>query len=365
MKFRSASPRRLVWIVNHRTLMPAEVPILRGLGWEVFVPKLIPDHDPNFRSASITYEYDSSLTIGPQALEVLNRHAFYTQRWSPTVVQLMNENFQAVVISISGYLAPLCESARHFSGTVVARVFGRENPFRYSDLFRTMNRPELLKDLAALGGRFVFAQGYDNIAEIEDEPLRSRSHTITVPLPAWVFKRQDTWTGTGSRALLLCPAATDGGYYQAIYRRDKRDFGDLPHAIFGRQVGPIDDPAVLPYQTDDALLALYAAAPVFLYPSVEPRHIHYSPLEAMVVGTPVLYHKGTLTDLLAGKGEQPGRCESVGEMREKAKQLLAGDRDLAQAIRAAQPRILDSFSPELATDQWRLLDTGRERRAAA
>jgi glycosyltransferase involved in cell wall biosynthesis len=365
MKFQSASPRRLAWIVNHRTLMPAEVPILRSLGWEVFVPKIIPDHDPSFRSASITYEYDKSLTLGPQALEVLNRHAFYTRQWSPTLAQLMNENFQAVVISISGYLTPLCESARHFSGTVVARVFGRERPFRYSDLFTSMNRPELLKDLAALGDRFAFGQGYDNIAEIEDEPMRSRAHTITVPLPGWVFNRQDSWTGKGSHALLLCPAVADGGYYQAIYRRDKRDFGDLPHLIFGRQLGPVNDPAVLPYQTDEALLSLYAAAPVFLYPSVEPRHIHYSPLEAMVVGTPVLYHQGTLTDLLGGDGEQPGRCASVSEMREKAKRLLAGDRALAESIRAAQPRILDSFAPELATHQWRwLLDTGQRRAAA-
>ncbi len=35
-----------LWIVNHQTLMAAEVPILRSLGWEVFVPKLTPHDRP-------------------------------------------------------------------------------------------------------------------------------------------------------------------------------------------------------------------------------------------------------------------------------------------------------------------------------
>jgi hypothetical protein len=353
MRFHTPKQRRLAWIVNHRTLMPAEVPILRSLGWEVFIPKVLPGHDVSFRSAAVTYEYDSSLTISPRALDVLNRHAFYTREWSPTVAQIMNESFGAVVTSVSGYLAPLSESARCFSGTVVARAFGREVGFRYSDLFVAMNRPDLVKDLAALGDRFVFGQGYDNVAEIEEEPMPSRAHTITVPLPGWVFQREGTWTGAGSHVLLLCPSVTDGGYYQAVYQRDKRDFGHLPHLIFGRQLGPVADPAVLPYLTDEELLALYAAAPVFLYPSVEPRHIHYSPLEAMVVGAPVLYREGSLTDLLAGKAEQPGRCEGVAEMQAKAQRLLNGDRTLADHIRAVQSRILDSFSADLAADQWR------------
>jgi glycosyltransferase involved in cell wall biosynthesis len=271
----------------------------------------------------------------------------------------MNESFQVIVTSFSGYISPLAEAARKFSGIVVARVFGREHPVRYSDIPACTNRPGLLSDLAALGDRFVFGQGYDNLAEIEEEPMRSRGHTLTVPLPAYVFGRHGGWTGGGSHILLLCPAATDGGYYQAVYSRDKKDFGDLPHLIFGRQIGPVSDPAVLPYQTDDALLDLYAAAPVFVYPSVEPRHVHYSPLEAMVVGTPVLYRRGALIDTLAGAGYQPGRCEDVTEMRGKAKRLLHGDRVLADAIRAAQPPILDSFAADLASEQWRRMFSKR------
>jgi hypothetical protein len=53
--------RRILWIVNHKTLMSGEVPLLRSLGFEVFVPKILPAHDRNLRSAGVTYDYDAAL----------------------------------------------------------------------------------------------------------------------------------------------------------------------------------------------------------------------------------------------------------------------------------------------------------------
>ena len=63
---KTPSKRRLLWIVNHQTLMAAEVPILRSLGWEVFIPKLVPD-DVSYRSAGVSSEWDASLTLPPTA----------------------------------------------------------------------------------------------------------------------------------------------------------------------------------------------------------------------------------------------------------------------------------------------------------
>ncbi len=58
----TTTTKRLLWIVNHQTLMAAEVPILRSLGWEVFVPKLTPN-DPSYRSAGFSHEYDRALAL--------------------------------------------------------------------------------------------------------------------------------------------------------------------------------------------------------------------------------------------------------------------------------------------------------------
>src|ERR1700726_4866441 len=107
----SSAPRRLLWVVNHRTLMPAEVPILRSLGWEVFVPKVIPDHDPGYRSAAITYEYDAALALPEPALRVLNRHNFYEAGWSPTVEEIVNRYFTVIIAHLSYYTTVTSEAA--------------------------------------------------------------------------------------------------------------------------------------------------------------------------------------------------------------------------------------------------------------
>ena len=344
------TPQRLLWIVNHETLMGAEVPILRSLGYEVFIPKLVPD-DPQYRSSAVSYEYDAGLRLAPATLAVLNRHRFYERPWPPTVASIVNDHFEVLVTTVSHYTTPLSEAARKFHGMVVARVFGREHPSTYSALPAHTRRPDLLAEIRAIGDRFVFAQGYDNLAEIEDEPLRGRSHTVTVPLPHAIYEHAGTWRGAGGAAILLCPAINDGSYYTAVYRGIKQSFGDLPHRIFGRQFGVITDPAVLPYLNDEELIELYAAAPVMVYPSSEPRHVHYSPLEAMIVGTPVVYLRGTLLDRIAGE-PLPGACADDAEMRAKAGRLIAGDPALADQIKASQARILEHFTVDLARRQW-------------
>ncbi|KRR19228.1 hypothetical protein CQ13_34300 [Bradyrhizobium retamae] len=44
--------KRLLWIVNPKSLMEAEVPILRSLGWGVFIPKVL-RADSGFRSGRV------------------------------------------------------------------------------------------------------------------------------------------------------------------------------------------------------------------------------------------------------------------------------------------------------------------------
>jgi hypothetical protein len=343
--------RRILWIVNHKTLMSGEVPLLRSLGFEVFVPKIVPAHDRGFRSAGVTQEYDAALDIAPGALRVLNDQNFFEQCWAPTVTQIINQYFDVVVCHFTYYTTPIREAALKFQGLLIARAFGRESPLTYGEFREWVPHPTLLEDIGSLGRRFIFAQAYDNLAEIEELPLRSRAHTITVPLPEFALAHANTWTGTGNKALFLCPAIADGGYYKRVYLAIKRDFGDLPHVIFGSQTGRVRDPAVLPFVSDDALVELYRSTPVFVYSSAEPRHLHYSPLEAMVVGTPVLYLEGGLIDRLAG-ARLPGACADVSEMKVKARRLVEGDRALAEAIRSDQGRVLETFAPEVVKRQW-------------
>jgi hypothetical protein len=341
---------RLIWVVNHKTLLSAEVPILRSLGYSIFIPKIVPN-DLAHRSAAVEYSYDADLKIPDRALGILNHHRFYERKWSATLTLILNRYFDILVAATSAYISPISEGVQKFNGGVVARAFGRENPERFTSFFERSGDATLLDRVKAMGNRFIFGQGFDNLSEIEDFRLADRARRVTVAVPEFVWKRRGSWRGGEKKVLLLCPSIRDSSYYGRIYSDLKATFGTLPHAIFGRQNIPPDDPLVLPYMTDDELLDLYGRAAVFAYPSIEPRHIHYSPIEAMIVGTPVLYRSGGMLDHLAGR-YLPGCCDSNEEMLDKARQLLCEDIKLRGAIRQSQERIIEKFSTDLVRVEW-------------
>jgi glycosyltransferase involved in cell wall biosynthesis len=143
----------------------------------------------------------------------------------------------------------------------------------------------------------------------------------------------------------------DSPYYAKVYEMIHRDFGKLPLKIFGRQNLAPDDPRVLSYMSDEELIRLYQHSRVMVYPSEEPRHLHYTPLEAIMIGTPVLYRQGGLMERLAGR-ELPGQCKDNREMCEKASRLLDGDDILSEAIRSTQTGILRKLSDSAVLEKW-------------
>ncbi|WP_342131818.1 hypothetical protein [Hydrogenophaga sp. OTU3427] len=338
--------RRVMWLLNHKTLMPAEVGVLRSLGLSVFVPKVLPS-GIEFSRAVVVRDHDEALALPAAVLHRLNAHRFYEDAWPDDLARMINRHFGTVITSV--YQRPLTETAKHFSGRIVARVFGREHPRTYHEI---MSFYGLEQAIQACGERFVLGQGYDAVGEVEPDYLAKAAMTFAVAVPDMIWQQQNTWTGGGEQSvLLLCPRINDNPYYTDLYRSVKAMMGDIPHRIFGKQFSDVADPCVLPYLTDSRLLQLYREAPVFAYHSTEPRHVHYSPVEAMVIGTPTLYRQGSLLDGLAGR-PLDGCCRDGQEMREKALRLLGGDRQLAEAIRDQQPAITRHFSVDQARHQW-------------
>jgi hypothetical protein len=235
---------------------------------------------------------------------------------------------------------------------VCVRVFGLTYPNKYIDLLKWLGIANVTCDIDRRGARYSFVQGYSNLAEIEPPDLAKNPHTVTVAVPDSFFAHEGKWTGGGSNLVFVCPGIEATGYYRTVYEGIKKNFGDFPHRIFGRQVMDLNDPSILAFLSDEALIELYATAPAFLYTSTEARHIHYSPIEAMIVGAPVLYLHGSLSDILGGAEKLPGACADLSEMHSKARRLLAGDVTLADQIRIGQANIVDAFRVDLAREQW-------------
>lgn len=388
---RSKNPRRVLWILNHTTLMEWEVPMLLAEGFEVFVPKVLPV-GPNGRTATVTDAYDSSLTIPADDLAYLNTVNFYDAALSRRTAETINRHFD-VAIAASIYPG-LYYLLRCFSGTIFMRAFGHGGDFDYESATATIPFAEIdrssytppstwpgrvfamvrnrlpiedrpvfrnvvMTEMTRVRDRLYLAAAYEQIIDHERPFLSRRSVFMPLALPDSLLNSGDAWTGGEDRVLFVCPNIDQIDYYRRIYLRFREELGGFPYWVAGRQdlhgvATPLttEDPSILGYIPRERLDELLRRCFCMFYHSQEPRHLHYHPLEAIAIGQPLVFMAGGLLEALGG-ADQPGLCRTYEEARAKIGRLRAGDRALQDAILAAQRAILAHFEPERCARAWR------------
>ena len=340
--------KRVLWLLNHKTLMPYEAGLLQDLGFEVFTPKIVPDAE-EYRSCIVDDRFDARLSIPPRCLERLNTFNFYDGRWPNDVVALLNQYFGTAFVVAHAQQIP--EAVEKFEGNIAFRTFGLDGQRTYAQLLRLLFGDAFLAKIHALGRRFWFAQGYQQLQECEPPLLARRAVFLPVGLAPSSWRHANSWHGSTRKILFLCRNVVSSRYYASIYQQFKRDFGDLPHIIVGAQDVPVDDPNVVGYVSDDELQRLYSECAVLYYHSREPRHVHYSPIEASISGMPVVFYGDSLLGRL---NEQPvgGAVATSAQARSTIERILAGDQALIDEIRRDQQQIAYHFSDAYCRPIW-------------
>lgn len=338
---------RVAWLLNHCVLMPFEAPLLRSLGLEVFTPGQVP-RGPD--AASCAVETGVPTTLPEHVLARLNAHNFYEDPIPGPLAEDLNEYFGTVFLAAYPFLVD--EIIKCFKGNILIRVFGRESPRTYTELF-SQGDPTILEELEKVHNRFWMAAAYDTIAEVEDDLLRSRVIELPIGIPGSLWTVQDSWYGGDRRIFFVCPKINSSpSYYGKIYYEFKKAFGDLPHFIAGDQPINVEDPNVIGFLSKEDYEYSFQEASVMFYHSQEPRHLHYHPLEAIMYGTPLIFLRGGLLERFGG-ADQPGACGSLLEARGKVMRLLGGDRRFAREIQSAQKRILETFTWDHCRTIWK------------
>jgi len=340
--------KRILWLLNHRTLMPYEAPLIRRLGFEIYVPKVIPKS--NFRSGAIDFRYDSSLSLPTGALKELNGFNFYEEVWPAKIVTIVNRYFgTAFVIPHARQVA---EAVEKFEGQIVFRAFGLDNSQSYRKVLDDLYGPLVLRKINGIKTRFWFGEGYDNLHECDDPIFSERAVFLPIGVPDSFFANAGQWTGSVRKILFVCPYVVSNPYYAEIYRRFKKDFGHFPHIIVGAQDVPVSDPHVLGFVSDEELKRLYLECAVLYYPSTEQRHVHYSPIEAAISGMPIVFFESSLLARLS-KGAIKGRVASVREAQQVIERILDNDVELISQIKSDQKDIAFHFSDEYCAAVWK------------
>ncbi len=338
--------KRIAWLLNHNALIERELPIFSELGYEIYVPK-IAYFDV---SAGITYAYDEGLSIPTDKLEVLNHTDFYDYNINDEVYKILNDYFDIVMFIHNPNLVK--NLVDHYNGILAYRAFGRLTAEgSHTDYIIWSLGEGYLRRIEKLGKRFFFLQISENLSEIECEFFQSRAMYAPVGIGKGVYI-QDSWTGENRRILFVCPRIGMSPYFENIYKNFVKDFGDMPYSIAGSQPITIGyDKNVLGYLSKEKYELLYDTHKVMYYHSMEPRHIHYHPLEAIVCGLPLIFMGGGQLDLLGGNN-LPGRCSNIKEARKKIKHILNGDKKLINDIRTTQPILLEKYLYEYCKTQW-------------
>ena len=349
---RPAKPRdqRIAWLVSHTTLRDAEVPILRGLGYEVYTNKVLPS-GTEYRSGSADFSWDHDSTLPTDALGTLNAFNFYQSELPREVSDNLQAYFGTIICASEPIL--IRELVKFYRGRILIRLFGNEHPKKYADLYDHYADGWMWRKLWQIQKRVWVAALYEPIAPWEPPLLANRAAVLPVALPERTLRAGDRWIGRDAKILFFCPSIkTAPEYYGKIYARFLEHFGDLPHVIGGSQSMPVKDANVTGYLTEDRFDDLLVHLRVMYYHSREPRHIHYHPLEAIAMGMPVVYMRGGLMEHF-DQGDRAGACATDGEAREKLLRILDGDAGLIASIRAGQKSILAYFLPGFNTSEWR------------
>lgn len=359
---------RVLWALNHATLVKSECALLEKLGCEILTPKICPKALLE-RSGSIDYSYDRTLTIAADDLAFLNNCDFYAQDVDPAALKLLRTHFDAVFLSAGHPTIEIFHE--NFGGLLVLRAFGRENSLTYSHLLdkRVKKRrrqrwrdrllmlpgawgsPTLLEKLVSRGEYFLFGGCYREVIDNEPACLRATAAYLPIGVPREAWAMADSWTGGDDRVMFVCPCV-HLDYYGKVYADFRSEFGDLPFAVYGNQSEDNRDPDLvgfLPRSDYDARMSRHA---VMFYHSSEPCHLHYHPVEAVAMGMPLVYMAGGMLERIGGPA-QPGLCRTPAEAKEKLRRIIAGDRRLVDSILAAQPRLLDQFRDEFIEAAWR------------
>ena len=78
------------------------------------------------------------------------------------------------------------------------------------------------------------------------------------------------------------------------------------------------------------------------YHGIEPRHLHYHPIEGIFMGIPIIFHKESL--LSKYLKNSPGMCNSINEAKEKINKILNDDKIFIEEIIIEQNKVLEQFT---------------------
>jgi glycosyltransferase involved in cell wall biosynthesis len=330
-------PLRLFWLGMHKILVRTELERLRMLGLEVFNPPYLSTITD--QSAELDWNNHQHSTLPMSVLRELSSTNFFYNDASSNIADILSSYFDAVVVTINPtWLRTILQS---YQGPIIFRTYGQAfNISRECDNLAISHTLQRLRS-------FAFMPHTALTLDDEDQWLKERALAIPYCLTDDVFGYQDSWrseTAATGEVGLTCPNIANQ-YYAAHYEYIKTHYSKPRFKLFGVQTTEVQDPSVVGTLPRWEQLERFQHLSCYLYTYHDKNVCYLPPIEAMVMGIPVLFPQGCLLDRYFGDQDAPGRYNSEDHALELIQRIHIGDIPLITRIVESQSAVRQLYTP--------------------
>ena len=319
----------ILYLINHKTFNNFEIPIIINKGYGVFVPKKI--NSLNFvqnSSFSINNLYDNSLNLNKDIIEKLNIDWYDNNILiEQEVIDILNNNFKFIFITLLTNGILLNQLIKEFNGNIFYRFFGMESDYRYNSLCSVDNK---LKYIFSYPEIYFFENTLDNFFN------SNNSYVIKLGLPdVFITNYTNTYLPINNKICFVCSKINICPYYTNVYNNFILNFKKYNYVILGKNNNNVKN--VINDLNDEMFYKTISNCKLLYYHSKEPRHLHYHPLEAIIIGIPIIFHKESL--LTSYLPDSLGKCDNMIDVKNKIDKIMNNDIDFINHIIDEQNKI--------------------------
>lgn len=346
LPLRKKTKKRIFWLGIDKVLIKTELPRLRDLGFEVFNPPYL----TNIKDQSTQYDWDSrqETSLPPHVFDTLSKTNFFNiDNLSDGIAAILNEYFDCVIVTISpNWLAPIL---RQYRGKIIYRTYGQAHLM--TDEFVRLG----LKAHVCRNSNFHFVPHALEAVEQEADWVRTNETEIHYCLPDDVFGYLNSWVGPlaqNGEIALSCPNISNP-FYAEHYKLLKQHFKDPFYKMYGVQLTEIDDPAVVGTLPRFRLLDAFRNSACYIYTYSDPWICYLPPIEAIIIGMPVLFPRGCLLHKYFKGIETPALYDDFEHCQTLVREIRTGNLELINEIVAKQQNIMRRYKP---SEVWPIFD---------
>jgi len=223
----------------------------------------------------------------------------------------------------------LIQLIKNFKGMIYYRIFGDSVDHVYAPILRQYASPNV-KYI------FCFSEIYTYETSLSSFFNSNNSYIIQSGCSDYFIKTyENKYKGTTNKICFVCSKINECPYYTAIYKQFMKNIGtNFEYILLGKNNETLIDNNKFNNLSDDAYFNKMSECKLMYYHSMEPRHLHYHPIEALIIGLPLLFHKESLLNGILMNS--PGKCNDINEVHAKIDRILNNDVEFINEIKKEQ-----------------------------